>query len=415
MKILHINTTDVMGGAGRAAYRLHTGLRDRSIDSRMLVRRKASEDEAVDQHGSRIRSKGRVLLDGLSLARYRERADGVFSTNWVPGTLASHVNEIDPDVVHLHWVGKGFLRIEDLPKIDAPIVWTLHDMWAFTGGCHYSGDCQRYTDACGTCPHLRSDSEEDLSRRVWSRKAEAWADVGLSLVTPSTWLAECVRESSLMDGQRVEVIPNGIDVDAFQPTNTKHAREQFGLPTDRPIVLFGAMNATSDSRKGFDVLLDGLDVLEKRGTAERFHVAVFGADDPSAELPTGERTSFLGYVDDSELPTLYGAADLTVVPSRQDNLPNTVLESLTCGTAVVAFDVGGIGDMVTHRHNGYLANPGDAADLASGIQWLVSDGDRAAELGATGRRIVEREFSLSGIVSDYVSKYERVQEASEKA
>lgn len=375
----------------------------------MLVRRKLGDEERVAQYGWRIGTKIKTTLDRLPLRRYSSRNTDLFSINWVPNRLVSRINEIAPDVVHLHWIGKGFLRIEDLADVEPPIVWTLHDMWPFTGGCHYSGGCTRYIDSCGVCPALDSNSENDLSSWVWSRKARNWSDINLSLVSPSSWLADRIRESSVFRNRNVKVIPNGLDVKEFRPGADDEVGDRFGFDENRPIVLFGAVSATSDPRKGFDELVEALSIIDKRIEATDFQVGVFGNSDDESEIDVSSSDiNFLGYVEDYEMSSLFALADLMVVPSLQDNLPNTVLEALACGTPVVAFKVGGIPEMVVHKFNGYLASPHEPKRLADGIAWVLREQSRYTTLGEQARKSVEKRHSLETVAEEYRSLYEDV-------
>ncbi|MDP5337685.1 MAG: glycosyltransferase, partial [Nodularia sp. (in: cyanobacteria)] len=221
IKPLLINTNDIDGGAARAAYRLHQGLQKINIDSTMLVGNKTSDDITVLGANSKLDkgwAKIAPTLDSLPLKFYPQRNDKlIFSLQWLPDQLAAQIAQSNPDVINLHWINGGYLRIETLAKFKKPIVWTLHDMWAFTGGCHYSGGCDKYTKSCGACPQLGSQREGDISRWIWQRKAKAWENINLTIVTPSLWLADCARKSILFQNLRIEVIPNGLDTEVYKP------------------------------------------------------------------------------------------------------------------------------------------------------------------------------------------------------
>ncbi len=226
MKILLINTSDIKGGAARAAYRLHQGLQGIGVTSQMLVQNKSSEDKAVAAPQTRLSdsiARMRVSVDALPLKLYSQR-QGYFSTQWLPDTVIPKVEQINPDIINLHWIREAFVQIETVAKFKQPVVWTLHDMWAFTGGCHYSWDCDRYTASCGTCPQLGSSKNWDLSRWVWQHKAKAWRNLNLTIVTPSSWLAKCASSSSLFKDFRIEIIPNGLDTKKYRPINRQVAR-----------------------------------------------------------------------------------------------------------------------------------------------------------------------------------------------
>ncbi|MFN7853980.1 MAG: glycosyltransferase, partial [Dolichospermum sp.] len=331
MKPLLLNTSDIIGGAARAAYRLHQGLKNIGVDSQMLVQNKQSDDYSVIAPVSKL-SKGigklTPTLDSIPLQIYPQRDRSTYSVQWLLDNLAAQVAQINPDVINLHWINGGYLKIETIAKFNKPIVWTLHDMWAFTGGCHYNGDCMNYTNSCGTCPQLHSNKEKDLSRWIWQRKTKAWQNLNLTIVTPSHWLAKCAASSSLLKDVRIEVIPNGLDTKQYKPIEKSVARSILGLPEDKQLILFGAMSATSDPRKGFNFLQSALQNLSQSGWRERVELVVFGASQPKNPTELGFKSHYLGRLnDDISLSLVYAAADVFLAPSVQDNLPNTVMES----------------------------------------------------------------------------------------
>ncbi|MBW4682213.1 MAG: glycosyltransferase family 4 protein [Microcoleus vaginatus WJT46-NPBG5] len=415
MKPLLLSIYDISGGAARAAYRLHRGLRQMGVNSQMLVQAKQSDDETVIAPQTK-RGIGfamlRPTLDLLPLALYSKRERTLYSLLWLPDQIASKVAQLDPDVINLHGVWGGFMRIETLPQLSKPIVWTLHDMSAFTGGCHYNRDCIRYQESCGACPQLGSHQDKDLSRWVWQRKAKAWRDLNLTIVTPSHWLAQCAHSSSLLKNARIEVIPYGLDSRQYKPVDKRLARERLNLPQDKHLVLFGASNATSDPRKGFHLLQSALRSLSHSGRGEGIELVIFGASQPSHPADLGFKCHYLGKLnDDISLALVYAAADVFVAPSSEDNLPNTVMESLACGTPCVAFKIGGMPDMIEHQRNGYLAHPFEVDDLAKGILWVLEDKERWIKLCNRAREKTEQEFTqelqanrYSALFTDLISQ-----------
>ncbi len=410
IKPLILSTSDLDGGAARAAYRLHRGFREIEVPSQMLVRAKDSADNTVIGYKPPIASFG-SKLDILPLNLYRKRERTLFSPQWFPDAIAPKVREMAPDIINLHWACNGYLRIETLPKLKRAIVWTLHDMWAFTGGCHYNQTCDRFQVSCGACPQLNSGVEWDLSRWIWQRKASAWRDLNLTLVTPSRWLAQYVRDSALFRDRRVEAIPNGIDPQTYKPVDAKMARDLLGLPQDKNIVLFGAMGATSDRRKGFHLLQPALQYLSQLGWSDRVELAIFGACEPESPPDLGFVPHYLGkFNDDVSLALVYSAADVFVVPSVQDNLSNTVMEAIACGTPCVTFDIGGMGEMIEHQHNGYLAKPYEIEDFARGIEWVIEDFERYGRLSDRARAKVEAEFTCDLQARRYFSLFNEILE-----
>jgi len=409
MKVLQLSTSDIKGGAARAAYRLHQGLQSIDVTSQILVQSKSSNDEAVAAPKTNLSegiAKIKVTFDHLPLKLYPQRQGGTFSLQWLPDTVSSKVAQSAPDIINLHWINQGFIQIETLAKLKSPLVWTLHDMWAFTGGCHYSQDCDRYTATCGACPQLCSSKDWDLSRWIWKRKAKAWKNLNLTIVTPSKWLGKCANSSSLFKNLRVEIIPYGLDIEIYRPINRQVARELLKLPQDKQIILFGSLRATGDQRKGFHLLQPALQELSKSGWKDTLELVIFGASQPKHPPEFGFKAHYLGTLsDDLSLAIVYSAADVFVLPSTQDNLPNTVLEAIACGTPCVTFNIGGMPDMIEHQNNGYLAQPYKIEDLAQGIAWVLENKERHQKLSHRAREKVEQEFTLKIQASRYLSLF----------
>jgi glycosyltransferase involved in cell wall biosynthesis len=412
MNILHVNAYDISGGAARAAHRIHKGLQGIGVGSKMLVQTKSSDDKSVIDPGNKLK-RGFALLRPTFDSAFKKLSSGgsktIFSPAWLPFSgILSQINSISPDIIHLHWICDGMLRIEELKRINKPIIWTLHDMWSFTGGCHYNDGCERFQQACGSCPQLNRSGKNDLSRSVLRRKKKAWSKLNITIVAPSTWLAECAKESSLFSGRRMEVIHNGLNLNLFKPINKTTARKIWNLPINKKLILFGGMSATGDLRKGFDLLYEGLKQLSAQWS-NGAELIVFGSSEPENPPDFGLPVHYLGYLyDDVSLALLYAAADVMVTPSKQDNLPNTVVESLACGTSAVAFDVGGMPDIIEHKINGYLAKPFDTFDLAAGIDCVLSDEKRYRDLCIKAREKAVTCFDIEKIARQYAELYESI-------
>lgn len=408
MKILIVNTSDIQGGAARAAYRLHQALLAEAIDSQMLVQSKSSDDFTVLGPQSKLQKvmgKVRPILDSIPIRRYKLRTKMLFSPSWVPfSCLVDKINALNPDVVHLHWIAGGMLRIEELAKIKAPIVWSLHDMWAFTGGCHYDDGCSAYKKQCDKCPVLASNNDKDLSFKVWRRKQVVFSQLSkMTIIGLSKWLAECASSSVLLQNNRVVNLPNPIDTKVFSPFDKIEARKLFNLPLDKKLILFGAMGATSDPRKGFHELAQALEYL-----SQDYELIVFGSSEP--QIPQGfkQKTHYLGQLhDDISLRVLYSAADVMVVPSLQENLSNAIMESLACSTPVVGFAIGGNSDLIEHQRTGYLAQPFDTQDLANGIDWVIQH-KAPVQLSLAAREKVIREFDSKVVSIKYIDLYKKI-------
>ena len=402
MKILQLSSDDIKGGAARAAFRLHQGFRAAGAHSQMLVRSKESSDPSVIVEKSVLTKLG-PPSSGLPLNCFAKDFQGLFSCQWLPDSISSVVEKLNPDIIHLHWICNGFVQVETLPKLNKPLVWTLHDMWAFTGGCHYTRGCHRYMEKCGECPQLRSNSQRDLSRWVWHRKAKAWRDLNLTIVTPSHWLAKCASQSPLLEGYRIEVIPNGIDTAVYRPINKENARDLLGLPQNKRLILFSSMDP-GDSRKGFAFLEQAIRVLSETQPEEDIELVILGACQSEKISNLGFKANFLGRLSDElSLALAYSCADVFVAPSVQENLPNTVMEALACGIPCVAFKLGGLPDMIEHERSGYLAIPEDSYDLARGISWVLENESRYFYLSNAAREKAISEYSLERVSNMYLS------------
>jgi glycosyltransferase involved in cell wall biosynthesis len=418
MKVVQLNALEGVGGAARAAALLHRGLRASGVESLLVVQRTSGRDPTVIEQDSRLEwalAARRSALDALPLLRYRGRTTMHWSVGWCPSGIGRFVRRLAPDIAHLHWPCQGFVPVPAVAHLGAPVVWTLHDSWAFTGGCHVPGDCRKYREACGACPQLGSRRERDLSRATWERKRRCWSGTALTVVSPSTWLAECARNSSLFRERRVEVIPNGIDTSAFAPMDKTACCRSLGLPRERKILLFGAVHAMEDRNKGYDLLKAALQAVPLAWQA-RTMLLVFGTAPPAEgwRLPVPVQT--LGVLqDDASLRLAYSAADVCILPSRQENLPTIVLESMACGTPVVAFRAGGTPDIVEHDRHGYLASPYDAADLARGIETALRDEDRLRAWAASSRSRIVESFSAERMVEAHVRLYNELLMAGKKS
>lgn len=416
MKILHVSTSDVTGGAARAAYRLHGGLIGAKVESQMLVQLKASHDESVlapSSNFSKARSLLHPLLDHLPLRLYPMRQKITWSTGLLGNNVPRRIKQDSPDIVNLHWICKGFLSTRGFTQIHVPTIWTLHDSWAFTGGCHLPLDCLRYRESCGACPQLKSNNEYDLSRWVWLQKRHCWKGLDLTIVTPSNWLRGCATSSALFKNLHVEVLPNGIDTKIYRPINQTLARQVLGFPLDKKLILAGAMGMTSDPIKGFDYLQQALEIAGSSELAQDAEFVLFGASALPNNLELAFKTHCAGVLhDEVTLAMLYSAVDLFVSPSIQENLPYTVMEAMACGTPCVAFNIGGMPDMIDHHRNGYLAEPFSADDLAKGIVWVLDDESRRQELSARSREKVEDDFAIEKVTRRYITLYEEILERS---
>jgi glycosyltransferase involved in cell wall biosynthesis len=413
MKVLHVCFADSNEGGAIGAYRLHTSMRAQDIDSRLLVIRKRRNDPTVftPPAATRILVRWWNIVSRRILSLQRTRHTGYRSLNLFPTGLHRTINRCRPDVVQCHWINRNTISIRELTKIHAPVVLKLPDMWAFSGAEHYlAPDARkRYQEGYTRKNRQPGDSGLDLDRMVWNCKRRSWKHADFAIVTPSKWLAGCARESVLFGRYRVENIANPIDLDTYRPVrNRRDARIAQGLPPDKHLVLFGSVHAETDPRKGFHHLQRALAILrEQHGGSGDIELVMFGTKERKTATLAGFVAHHLGTVrDDRALAEMYGAADVMVLPTESDNLPNTIQEATACGTPCVGFDVGGMPDMIRHRDTGYLAQAFDAADLARGIQWAIGNG--GDQLSAKVRRYAEEIFDPAERVADYMRLYENV-------
>lgn len=403
-----VNHSDINGGAARAAWRIHHALCQSSVNSHMYVNRALAGDWTVAGPNSKIEKIFGILRSPLGgmITRVLKTGNPILhSPAILPSSWPKRLNMSDSNIVHLHWVNGEMMSVADIGRITKPVVWTLHDMWAFCGAEHYTED-YRWQDGYKTNSRPKYESGFDLNRWTWQRKLKAWKKP-MHIVTPSRWLAECARKSVLMRDWSISVIPNALDVDSWQPVEKKLARQLMNLPTDCPLLAFGAMGGGQDPRKGMDLLLAALDHL--RGEFQDLQLLIFGERAPR-ELPNlGFPIHYTGHLhDDLSLRILYSAADAMMIPSRQDNLPNTGVEALACGTPVIAFDTCGLPDIVTHQETGWLAKAFDTEDLARGIQWVLGDAARHIMLSRQARRYAVDKFATSVVVPQYQKIYQKL-------
>lgn len=406
MKVFHLNYSDAIGGAARAAYRIHHAVRGAGVDSTLVVNRAALRDPTVVGPATapgRLLGKARRILAAPWRTLLRTGSPGLHSPACIPSRWASRLNASAADVVHLHWINCEMMSIADIGRLTKPTVWTLHDMWAFCGAEHYT-DGFRWRDGYSAANRPANESGFDLDRWTWRRKQRHWRRP-FQIVTPSRWLAGCVEQSLLMGSWPVTVIPNPIDTEIWRPVDKLHARKMLDLPPEASILLFGALGGDEDPRKGFDLLRDALQHL--RGRLTGLELVVFGQLAPSREIPLGFPIRHTGYLhDDEKLRLLYSAADAVAVPSRLEAFGQTASEAHACGTPVVAFNTGGLADIVAHRETGYLAKPFDVIDLAAGIEWVLEAKGSGQSLGAAARDRACRLWNSPVVARQYAALYE---------
>lgn len=416
MKVVHINKSDAGGGAAVAAMRIHRALMRDGVDSHLLVhgnrRNEVNEHNVADGKLGKLGAFGRFVGERIALLPYiKELSLQYYFSIANTGFSLAHMPIVrDADIIHLHWINQGYLSFDGLSELfelGKPIVWTLHDMWPFTGGCHYAGNCLEFNERCGYCPFMSKPGKDDLSTKIYFKKKELYAKAPLNIVTCSRWLGTLAKSSSLFRNKQVDVIPNPIDTNFYVPMDRKKCREDLGLPTDKKLILFGAANML-DVRKGFRYLEEALAILRDNfpGLCTHIELVVFGNMKHSVQKLFTFNTHVMKFVSDPHmLVKLYNAADTFILPSIQDNLPNTVVESLCCGTPVVGFRIGGVPEMIEHNKSGFLAEVKNSLSLANGIYNMLFFGDDTYR--ANARNSALEKFSEHVVAQKYIEVYRK--------
>ncbi len=401
MKVLHICTAD-SGGAGNAAIRLHLGLIGQGIDSKFLCLNKHTVDvPEVYQHPKLpkprlheriLKRKGFLLSEREKNLKVLKKNKGNIEIFSFPNTdyfVEEHFLVQEADIINLHWIS-NFINIKTFfKKVRKPIVWTLHDMNPFQGGFHYKNDSYRNWNTY-------KEFEEDLIEI----KRVAMNESNISVVGLSKWLLNESKKSKIFKNRRHCLIPNGIDTQIFKAHNKEFAKEVFDIPVDSKVVLFVCDNL-SNYRKGFDLLLDSLKHLQ-----EKYYLLAIGRINRKESI---ENIHAVGHVSDARMMSLlYSASDVFVIPSREDNLPNTVLEAMSCGTPVVGFDIGGIPDMVIEGETGLLVEPENSLDLSMKIEMVLSDTRLKNCMSLKARKSILETYTLEIQANKYIAFYNKI-------
>ena len=410
MRVLIVNTSERTGGAAVAANRLMEALNNNGVKAKMMVRDKETDHLTVAGLPSSWRLHWNFLWERfviwLHLHFRREHLFEVDMAN--TGTDITNLPEFqEADVIHLHWVNQGMLSLKGIRKIltsGKPVVWTMHDIWPATAVCHYTRGCEQYQSQCVQCPLLPGGC---LAKQVWNRKVQMLSGQRITYVCCSEWLAGEARKSALLDGQRVVTIPNAIDTRQYRPQDKLQSRQTLGLPTDRRIILFVSQRVT-DPRKGISYFVEAVSRLVQQHPEMKDNtgVAILGGHAEEIVSQLALPSYPLGYVSNpSRIVSVYNAADVFVLPSLEDNLPNTIMEAMACGVPCVGFRVGGIPEMIRHQVSGYVAQERDAADLAQGIRYVLADADYAT-LSRECLHQVAQKYSQQSVASRYIEEYQ---------
>ncbi|MBK0382251.1 glycosyltransferase family 4 protein [Pedobacter sp. SD-b] len=413
MKVCLINTADHGGGAPVACKRLLQALKPK-VDVDLLVQNKRSEDlqifSTIHNQMGLLKAELNFYLERLPFIAFQEADKTVrfaFSTANTGTDISQNKHIQLAQILHFHWINQGFLSLKNIKSLlglNKPVVWTLHDMWTFTGGCHYAGVCDHFLNECGNCQFLRTPQEHDISRKGWLKKKEIYKqNRNLVFVACSQWLANVAKSSSLLKNFRVIAIPNPIKTAIYKPLNQASLRKKWNIETEKKIILFGAANI-NDKRKGLVYLMEALSILKEKNPAANIQFLLFGKNKTLSvnQFPFPAK-SFSIINNEQQLVEIYNLADVFVLPSLEDNLPNMVMEALSCAIPVVAFDQGGIPEMIDHQKNGYIAKYRSSEDLANGIGWVLDHPND--DLKNNAREKVLNSYSEEIVAEKYLALY----------
>ncbi|MBQ7419835.1 MAG: glycosyltransferase family 4 protein [Prevotella sp.] len=414
MRVLIINTSERTGGAAVAAHRLMEALNNNGVKVKMLVRDKETNHLSVVALPKSWRLHWNFLWERfcvwLHLHLRRPHLFDIDIAN--TGTDITKLREFqEADVIHLHWVNQGMLSLRNIRKIldsGKHVVWTMHDIWPATAICHLTLDCRRFETTCQQCRLLPGGgSANDLSTKVWHRKQQMLEGQRITFVACSRWLSEEARKSALLKGQTITSVPNPIDTRLYHPLGKQKAREELGLPTDGRLILFVSQRATNPY-KGMQYLEEACQWLVRQypDMIKNTHIAILGghAEEVTSQLPFESHP--LGYVNnEQQIVKVYNAADVFVLPSLSENLPNTIMEAMACGIPSIGFRIGGIPEEIDHLENGYVADYRDAVDLAKGIRWALDEADTEAVRKACLKKVA-RHYSQQSVAMHYIEVYE---------
>lgn len=417
MKVLHLSTDDNSGGASRSAYRLHQALSEQSVESSMRVLRHDTANARV-LSGRTPRTLQKKIVDRIKKQIWEFSIRNWHTENPIMHTfgntsagLVTEINQSSSQLVNLHWI-TDLLSIQDIGEINKPIVWTVHDMWVFCGGEHSTPDTPeaRFREGYLSSNRPLTESGPDLNRHAWEKKRAAWANQAITFVAPSRWMGTCIKESALFRNADIDVhvVPNPIDAETvWRPIDKRQARARLGLNPDNHYLLVGSAGGMS-SIKGEDMVGSIIQKLTSH-TKNAVELIVFGTTSPALTQNLTGKVHLMGRVtNDVVMADLYSAADVMMIPSRQDNLPNTAIEAQACGVPVVGFNIGGVPDIVVHGRGGWVAPSFDLDDFAKGVDWLLENKERYLEVAAFSRNYAVNNFAAKVVADRYIQVYEKV-------
>lgn len=416
MRVLLINTSERIGGAAVAASRLMESLKNNGIKAKLLVRDKQTSQVTVVSLKHNWLQVWKFVWERIVIWKAnRFKKNNLFAVDIAnTGIDITSLPEFQQaNVIHLHWINQGMLSLKNIDKILAsgkPVVWTMHDMWPCTGICHHARECTNYQKECHHCPFLfGGGGKKDISQRVFLKKKELYKECPITFVACSHWLEGLAKKSALLNGHTVISIPNPINTNLFKPHNKLDARSKSMLPQDIKLILFGSVKIT-DKRKGIDYMIEACKLLAEKHPElkEELGVVVFGKESQQLDHLLPFKVYPLNFVSNvHELVDIYNSVDIFVTPSLEENLPNTIMEAMSCGIPCVGFNVGGIPEMIDHLHNGYVAQYKSSEDFANGIYWILTEPEYATLSEQACRKVIAN-YSEGAIAKRYIDVYNKI-------
>ena len=416
MKTVLLTTSDISGGAAIAANRLMKALISHGIEVKTLVLKKQTNDENILSVQSSFIKRQLARLNFLwerwvIVVNNRLSRKNLFKVS-IANTgfdISNHSLVTDADIVHIHWTNQGFLSLKGLQKLintGKPVFCTMHDMWFCTGICHHARECNNYQSQCQNCFYLKQQGNRDLSNRIFKQKKAIYLSGKINFITCSEWLKNRAEKSDLLSGHKIFTIPNPLDTSFFKHTDKKLCREKFNLPCDKKLILFGTVKI-ADERKGIHYLIKAIELLSLKSGVENTELIIFGKSNTDLSKLFPLKVHYLNFLSNEEdVVALYNSADVYVTPSLDENLPNMIMESMSCGIPCVGFKTGGIPEMIDHRQNGYVAEYKNAQDFANGIYWILKEADYDL-LSNDARRKAEKCYSEEIIAKQYINLYQQ--------
>ena len=403
MKILQINNSDSRGGASTIAASLHLGLLEKNITSHLIVQEQNLKLPFCQKSPNKIFSlKYKRLIDNWPKIFYCWRKKLPLSLNYYPTKLLQleQQNQINYDILHLHWINEGMFNLQELKKVIKPVVFTLHDAWIFTGGCHLPFDCQKFSQQCGCCPQLKSLFSFDPTYKLIKRKKQLLQKPNFYFITPSEFLKKLALKSFLLAKQKIITIPNGVDSKKFYPSAKQLARKKLNLPVNKKILLFNGSNNLTDYNKNFIFLQQTLPFVKKKQN----YLLIILTNDHNINLDFPFKIFKISH-NNEKLNLIYNASDVVLLTSLWENFSLTVLEGSACKKPSLAFNVGGVNEIIQTKKNGVLITKNNHNQFIEGLEYIFTHYDYLAN---NAYQIFQEKFTLELMVKNYIDLYQKI-------